>query len=383
MIWLLALVVAAVAAIYVYARQGTGPLETYRSVKLARRDVIRVVESSGHLDARARFEVPAPFAGRLREILVKPGDRVERGQILARLDDREGAFAVRNASAAQKAATWHIADAKAALDAALEEQARVQRLSARDLASAQELAAAKSAAARAQAALEAARAQQGVSEAQLASARFTQTQGVIVAPITGVVLTAPENIGSAVSPERALFVLAEPLDHMRVDVDVAEGDIGEVHVGQEASFDVLSFPDRVFKAKVERVAVEPRREGGVVTYAVRLAADNPDGVLLPGMTATVRLEVARVTNALTVRDAALRFNPPGYEPAPARSRLFVHVGAGQLRAVPVRAGLSDGMYTAVEAASGEPLTEGISVAVGMLQGDRSDRNEPGISLGGK
>jgi len=382
-IWLLALVVAAVAAIYVYARQGTGPLETYRSVKLARRDVIRVVESSGHLDARARFEVPAPFAGRLREILVKPGDRVERGQILARLDDREGAFAVRNASAAQKAATWHIADAKAALDAALEEQARVQRLSARDLASAQELAAAKSAAARAQAALEAARAQQGVSEAQLASARFTQTQGVIVAPITGVVLTAPENIGSAVSPERALFVLAEPLDHMRVDVDVAEGDIGEVHVGQEASFDVLSFPDRVFKAKVERVAVEPRREGGVVTYAVRLAADNPDGVLLPGMTATVRLEVARVTNALTVRDAALRFNPPGYEPAPARSRLFVHVGAGQLRAVPVRAGLSDGMYTAVEAASGEPLTEGISVAVGMLQGDRSDRNEPGISLGGK
>lgn len=376
------LLLGAAVGAYFLLRKSDTVRETYRSVKVARRDVVRVIESSGHLDARAQFEVPAPFAGRLTEILVKPGERVERGQALARLDDREGVFAVRNATAAQKASSWHMTDAKGALESATVERQRVERLEARGLASEQELAAAKSASARANAALEAARAEQSASESQLASARFTHMLGDIMSPITGVVLTAPENVGSAVTPERALFTVAEPLEHMRVDVDVAEADIGEVRVGQAARFEVLSFPERVFDAKVERVAVQPRREGGVVTYAVRLAADNPDGVLLPGMTATVRLEIARVTNVLTVRDAALRFLPPGYEPAPPRTRLFVHTGVAQLHPVAIKAGLSDGMYTAISAGSGAELTEGAEVVVGVLQSDRGDQSQPGISLGG-
>jgi HlyD family secretion protein len=377
------LLLAAMSVVYLYARKTEDVVEIYRDVKLVRRDVVRVVESSGHLDARSRFEVAAPFAGHLTEILVRPGEVVQRGQPLARLDAREGVFAVRNASASQKAATWHMADAQSALDAANEDRQRVERLQARGLASEQELAVAKSATARATAALEAARAQQGVADAQLASARFTHGLGDISAPITGVILTAPENVGSAVTPERALFVIAPPLDQMRVDVDVAEADIGEVRVGQTATFEVLTFPDRVFNAKVERVAVDPRRDGGVVTYAVRLLADNPEGVLLPGMTATVRLEVARIANVLAVRDAALRFTPPGYEPAPPRTRLFLHVGVGQLRPVSVRAGLSDGMYTAVEAAQDPPLAEGTAIAVGMVSGESLSRSQPGISLGGK
>lgn len=379
-IWLVVLLAAAATAAYVLLHKNEGVVETYRSVKIARRDVVRVVESSGHLDARAQFEVPAPFAGRLTEILVKAGERVERGQPLARLDDRSGVFAVRNASAAQKAASWHLTDAKSALEAATAEGQRMERLAARGLASEQELAAARSATARANASLEGARAEQAASDTQLASARFTQLSGEITAPITGVVLSAPENVGSAVTPERALFIVAEPLEHMRVDVDVAEGDIGEVRVGQSARFEVLSYPDRAFTAKVERVAVQPRREGGVVTYAVRLAADNPDGALLPGMTATVRLEVARVANVLAVRDAALRFTPPGFEPAAPRSRLFLHTGVSQLQPVAIQAGLSDGMYTAV---SGPELKDGVEAAVGVLQSDRADQNQPGISLGGK
>jgi len=388
-LWVGLLAVAIGLGVFAYTRRGQGAVELYRSEKIARRDVVRVVESSGHVDAISRYEVPAPFAGRLTEISVVEGAQVKRGQVLARLDDREGVFAVRNASAAQKAASWHIADAESALSAAKEEQARVERLSARGLASVQELAASKSAAARAKAVLEAARAQQDVTEAQLASARFTRMQGEITAPIDGVVLVAPENIGSAVGPDRPLFILAEPLEHVRVDVNVAEGDIGAVRAGQEGSFEVLSYPGRMFNGQVERVAVEPRRDGGVVSYEVRLIADNPGLVLLPGMTATVRLTVARAERALTVRDAALRFNPPGppgYEAAPARSRVFLHTGLGQLSAVSVRAGLSDGMYTIIEpvaAADAALLKEGALVAMGVLSPERVDRGQPGISLGGK
>jgi HlyD family secretion protein len=302
------------------------------------------------------------------------------------LDDRGGVFAVRNASAAQQAAGWHKTEAQSALDASRAELQRLTRLRERGLASEQEVAAAQSAAARAKATLEAARAQEDVAGAQLASARFTQGLGAITAPADGVVLTAPENLGSAVTPERALFVLGDPLDKVRVDVDVSEADIGLIKVGQAASFEVLTFPGRTFAAQVDRLSVEPRRDAGVVTYGVRLLADNPDHALLPGMSATAKLEVAHVSNVLAVRDAALRFAPPDYDAASTpRSRLFVHSGSGELRAVPVRAGLSDGMYTEITPEAGQSLAEGTEVAVGLLavSGASSERGGPGISLGGK
>ena len=386
--WLGALVVLAAVAAFVLLGREERVVDPYRTVPVERRDLVRVVEAGGRVDARARYEVPPPFAGRLTEILVKSGDEVKQGQALARLDARLGAFAVRNASAAQQAAGWHKTEAQGALDASKKELQRVTRLRERGLASEQELGAAQSAAARAKAALEAARAQEDVAGAQLASARFNQGLGEITAPADGVVLIAPENLGSAVGPERPLFVLGDPLELVRVDVDVSEADIGLLQVGQAASFEVLTFPSRTFSARVERLAVEPRREAGVVTYGVRLLADNPDRVLLPGMSATVKIEVKRVSKVLAVRDAALRFTPPDADElaqSPPRSRVFVHSGAGELRAVRVRAGLSDGMYTEVTPEVASDLAEGTQVAVGLLAAatSGSERRQPGISLGGK
>jgi HlyD family secretion protein len=388
LIWFGALAALAAFVAFFVLRREERVVDPYRTVPVERRDIVRVVEAGGRVDARARYEVPAPFAGRLTEILVKSGDEVKQGQALARLDARLGAFAVRNASAAQQAAGWHKTEAQSALDATKQELQRVTRLRERGLASEQELGAAQSAAARAKATLEAARAQQDVAGAQLASARFNQGLGEITAPTDGVVLIAPENLGSAVGPERPLFVLGDPLERVRVDVDVSEADIGLLQVGQAASFEVLTFPSRTFSARVERLAVEPRRDAGVVTYGVRLLADNPERALLPGMSATVKIEVKRVSKVLAVRDAALRFRPPNAEELPAsapRSRVFVRSSAGELRVVPVSAGLSDGMYTEVVPDPGADLSEGSQVAVGLQAAaiSGSERGQPGISLGGK
>ena len=388
LLWLGALVVLAAAAGFWLLGRDERVVDPYRTVAVERRDLARVVEAGGRVDARARYEVPAPFAGRLTEILVKSGDEVKQGQTLARLDARHGAFAVQNASAAKQAASWRTTEAESARDAAKQELERVTRLRERGLASEQELAAAQSGAARSKATLEAARAQQDAAGTQLASARFNQGLGDITAPADGVVLIAPENLGSAVAPERPLFVLGDPLERVRVDVDVSEADIGLVEVDQQASFEVLTFPGRTFPARVSRLSVEPRREAGVVTYGVRLLADNPGRVLLPGMSATVTVEVKRVSQVLAVRDAALRFTPPALddlaERAP-RSRVFVHSGLGELRAVPVRAGLSDGMYTEIIPDNAADLAPGTQVAVGMLAAaaSGSERSQPGISLGGK
>jgi HlyD family secretion protein len=383
LVWAVALIAAVLGAGYMY-RERTRPIgELYRTVRVTRRDVLRVIEATGHLDARARFDVPAPFAGRLTDVSVRAGDRVKQGQALARLDDRANAFVVRNANASREAASWHVAGARSAYEAARADVDHAERLAARGLASGQDVVNAKSALTKASAALEAARAEQSVADGQLASARFEHGLGEILAPIDGVVLVAPENLGSAVTPERALFVVGEPLELMRVDVDVSESDIGDVRPGQQTSFEVQTFPGRKFNARVERVGVEPKREGGVVTYPVRLLADNHDGALLPGMTAAVQLQVARVTDVLSVREAALRFVPPGYANAPGRSRLFRHVGPAQLMAVAVTTGLSDGTYVEIRATVPGTLSERDEIAVGLLRGDSVGRAQAGISLGKK
>ena len=383
LVWAVVLIAAALGAIYVYRDRSRPVAELYRTVRVTRRDVLRVIEATGHLDARARFEVPAPFAGRLTDVSVRAGDRVKQGQPLARLDDRANAFVVRNANASNQAATWQVAGARSAFEAARDDVDHAERLAARGLASSQDVVNAKSALTKASAALEAARAEQSMAAGQLASAKFEHGLGEIRAPVDGVVLVAPENLGSAVTPERALFVVGEPLELMRVDVDVSEADIGDVRAGQQTSFEVQSFPGRKFSARVERVGVEPKREGSVVTYPVRLLADNRDGALLPGMTAAVQLEVARATNVLAVREAALRFLPPGYAPAPTRTRLFRRVSPAQLMAVAVAPGLSDGTYTEVRPAAGATLSERDEIAVGLLRADAADRAQPGISLGKK
>jgi HlyD family secretion protein len=388
LVWAVLLLAAALLALSMYRGRAQPAGELFRTVRVERRDVVRVIDATGHLDARARFEVPAPFAGRLTELLVRAGDGVKAGQLLARLDDRAGNFVVRNANASKEAATWHMAEARSAHEAASGEHTRLERLAARGLASTQEVAAAKSALARANAVLEAARAEQSVAAGQLASAKYEQRLGDIVAPIDGVLLVAPEHLGSAVTPERALFVVGEPLELMRVDVDVGEADIGDVRVGQETKFEVQTFPGRKFSARVQRVGVEPRRESGVVTYPVQLIAENTDRSLLPGMTAAVQLEVARASRVLAVREAALRFTPPGFPAAAPRSRLFRRAGPEQLVALSVTPGLSDGTYTEVRpqpsaAQSEAGLSERDEVAVGLLRPESASQAQPGISLGGK
>jgi HlyD family secretion protein len=147
---------------------------------------------------------------------------------------------------------------------------------------------------------------------------------------------------------------------------------------------VQALPGRSFSATVDRIGIEPKRDGGVVQYPVTLLVDNPDGALLPGMSARVRMEVARAENALSVHEAALRFSPSEAEPAAARSRVFVkHGGGNALEEVGVEAGISDGVYTQVKPVADGSLQVGDDVAIGLLRPDQAATKKPNVSLGGK
>jgi HlyD family secretion protein len=201
----------------------------------------------------------------------------------------------------------------------------------------------------------------------------------IRSPVDGIVVKRSIEPGQTVAaslqaPE--LFVIARNLADMQVETAIDEADVGRVQVGQKASFTVDAHPGRTFEGAVRQVRKAAQVVSNVVTYTVVISADNPNLILLPGMTANVRIVTAEKDKVLKVANAALRFKPPkdeknGDKPAAGQGggkgkgagggRVFVPDDEGKPKAVPVKTGLSDGAMT--EILAGE-VGEGTEVIVG-------------------
>jgi len=193
-----------------------------------------------------------------------------------------------------------------------------------------------------------------------------------------------------------LFTLAEDLTQMELHVDVDEADVGQVKEGHEATFTVDAYPDRNFPARIIQVRFGSQTVDGVVTYETLLNADNSDLSLRPGMTATAEITVKKVEDAILVPNAALRFTPPVKDqqepsggrsmirrliPRPPRAPSRRREGAtadnkqprvwtvrdGQLVAIPVTTGSTDGMMTEVTAGGVEP---GMALVVDIVSAAR-------------
>ena len=379
---ILGLLLAAGLAFAFYSRPEP-KAEVFRTVEVTRRSIVRTVEAAGRLDVKTRVEVPAPLPGRLLAIQVREGERVEQGQPLAVLDQRASDLSLRAAQATAAAASGSLAESQAALDAATQTLARAKSLAEKGFGSTDEVARAEADLQRAKAAREAARGEQRAAGQRVASAQLEKSLGSLLAPAAGVVLRAPARIGAAVGPEQGpLFVIGDAPNTMRIDASVSETDVPFVKAGMPAKVSVVALPGSTFEAKVEHIGIDPSLEGGAALYPIRLLVENPDGTLLPGMSARVRIEVARSEKVLAVHEAALRFTPDGAEPAEPRTRLWKRLGPDQLEPVQVTAGLSDGTYTEVKPATADALHEKDIVAVGYTQVDVGSRG-PAVTLGGK
>jgi HlyD family secretion protein len=379
----LVIVSLGIAAAVAYYTRPAPVVELYRVDTVERRTLAQLVEAQGSLDVRSRVEVPSPISGRLTAIHVQQGQVVRAGDPLATLDERAAELTVKSAQAATQAAAGRVAQARAALEDTKRNETQAMRLKERGLTSDHELNSARSATLSAKAVLEAARAEQSVAAQTAESAKLGKSLGRIIAPAGGIVLRAPEHVGAAVAPERGpLFVIGEPLDVMRIEAPVSETDIAVLHKGQKAEVIVQALPGRTFAAEVQRIGIEPKRESGVVLYPVTLLVQNPENVLLPGMSARVRLEVARAENVLSAHEAALRFAPEGAEAAEPRSRVWLRVGPNDVEAVAVKTGVSDGVHTALEPVEEGAIAEGAELAVGLFHPD-SGAKKPAIQLGKK
>jgi HlyD family secretion protein len=388
-LWLLLLGGAVVlAAVYFIFWSRQGPNNPYRISPVEVRSIRQTVEAFGSLDVVGRVFVPAPRPGQLSEVYARRGTTVDANAPLAKLDASFATAELSAAKTALSASAARVERARTARASATEERTRAERLLGRGLVSAASVAAAKANEQEAIAALRTAEAQRELDQQSASGAKVRRDETTLRAPVSGFVLSATEDLGAMVGPQTGpLFVISPPLTELMLTVPISEADIGLVRIGQGAVFTVSAYPDRRFPAKVGEIESEPQRNGSSVSYRVRLRVQNPDGVLRPGMTTNVTLEIAEANEALAVREAALRFTPadaPSEAGEPQRSRVWRQRTGGDLEPVEVVVGISDGAYTAVTLAAGAELAPGDMVAVGYAgSATRSSTKGPGISLGSK
>jgi HlyD family secretion protein len=227
---------------------------------------------------------------------------------------------------------------------------------------------------------------------RLAQANVEQAQvnlggTTLRSPIDGIVLDRKVTIGQTVAAQFQapdLFTLAQNLDQMQVEAAVDEADIGQVRTGASATFTVDAFPEETFEGTVTEVRKAPLVTQNVVTYIVIIRTQNKGLRLMPGMTATVGIQVETREDVLLVANEALRFQPPaavlktlqGSSPSPDGSprgggrrrggggpRLFT-LENGQLVPHKIKTGITDGTNT--ELVEAEGLKEGDEVVVEAL-----------------
>lgn len=320
----LALVVLVAMAVAIHlARQRTpDPSSLYQTAEVQRGDLKVVVTATGTVDARNRVEVGAEVSGRLIEVLVDFNDRVEPGQVLARIDPTPFELEVIQSQARGQSARASLATARATEAEARQNLRRFEALAAEGLVSRQDLDAARATAERARASIASGQAQVAEAEAaqQASATRLEKT--TIRSPIAGIVLDRKVEAGQTVTagfqtPE--LFSLATDLSEMELNAAIDEADVGRIREGLDATFTVDAYPDRVFQSRVVSVRNVSVLTQNVVTYEAVLSVDNDDRVLRPGMTATATIVTSRVKDALLVPNAALRFKPPKPEAAADKS----------------------------------------------------------------
>jgi HlyD family secretion protein len=409
--------------------RSNAPRTRFKTAQVERGDLAVAVAATGTIEPEEVIDVGAQVAGMIQSFGEDPnqpgkfidyGAEVEQGTVLARIEDDVYQARVERAASLVAQAQAQIEQAKADCKRAeadeLQAQARL-RQAERDWRRAQQLAGTGSVSdaeydlakadfeiaeanlAVAQAAVEQAKANLvrnekglGAVEAELKEARQNLAYTTIRSPVKGVIIDRRVNVGQTVVASLnapSLFLIAKDLRKLEVWASVNEADIGQIRPGQKVEFTVDAFPGEVFHGEVGQIRLNAAMTQNVVTYTVVVRTDNPNGKLIPYLTANLRFEVERADDVLLLPNQALRYRPKldrvapdargeaaailSSKPTDSGERWVWKQDGRFVRPVAVQTGTSDAARTEIRSG----LEEGEEAIVGEVQiGDDDEIASP-------
>ena len=243
-----------------------------------------VVQWSGELGAVEAVDVIARVPGQIREVRAKTGDIVTRGQVLATVHSVELLHRLEEKLAALEAAKMDLQQEEAQLVTAEREFDEALLLRNRDLISGKDLAEAQAIVTVSRARRALAQTQVTEEQALLDQTRYVLTFSKLLAPFSGVVIRWLVGPGAYVQASTPVLMVA-PLDTLKVEIDIAAGDVDFVREGMIAEIRADSLPDRVFEGRVTL----PRRLKTTQTAVADIQLSNRDRLLTPGMRVKITL----------------------------------------------------------------------------------------------
>jgi len=272
--------------------------EKYTLVKVERGDLEAVVSSTGTLSAVTTVQVGTQVSGRIAKLYTDFNQAVKKGQLLAMLDTSSLLMNVSEAESAYIRSKAQLKQSRQDLD-------RMQYLFKENIKTKNDLE-------QAQVNFELAQATLKSEQSSLERTRINLSYASIYAPIDGIVIARNIDVGQTVAASFSsptLFLIANDLSKMQILANVDEGDIGQIKEGQNVRFTVQAQSDKKFSGQVSQIRLESTTLNNVVNYTVVINVNNDEGLLLPGMTATIDFLVGQAKNALRVANAALRLKP--------------------------------------------------------------------------
>ncbi|MGJ3242743.1 MAG: efflux RND transporter periplasmic adaptor subunit [Opitutales bacterium] len=289
------------------AERGQRPPAPVEVAPVERGEIVLTRRLSGTLQARASFLAAPKVSGQIRELRVDLGDAVQRGDVLAVLDDRTFVQEVRQAEAGRAVAQATLKQAEAQAIIAERARERFNRLRDRAFASDAQFDTVEADFLAAQADLAVARAALTRAEAELEAARIQLTHTQVRADWreggdTRVVARRFVDEGDTVGQNEPLFRVVD-LDPVLGEIFVTEAEYPRVRVGDPVRLQTDAFPGQVFPGEVVRIA--PVFSEGSRQARVEFQAPNPDLHLKPGMFVRVDLTLGREPDAVIIPELAL------------------------------------------------------------------------------
>ncbi len=291
-------IVVVAAGIWFVRRADANAAPSYRFGAVQLGNVESTVTSTGKLNALQSVAVGTQVSGRVTQLYADYNDRVREGDLLARIDPIIQQQQVRNAESNLERVQAALVQAERDYErgAVLYEQQVITETEFQQI----------------EYSLTVARSNLSSSEVSLEQARQNLAYTEIYSPIDGVVVERNVEPGQTVAASMSapqLYLLASDLRHIEILATVDESDIGLIRNDMPVRFTVQAYPTDTFVGTVRQVRLSSTTQENVVNYTAVISVSNPDGRLLPGMTATVDFISERAENVFLVPNAALRIRP--------------------------------------------------------------------------
>ncbi len=348
----IALSVISVATYYIFK---PAPPAIPLTTKVVRGPIVQSVEATGEVFAENLVDVGAQESGQIKELFVRVGDNVKKGDPIATIDSVRQTNSLNQQLANLDILNAKLASAKLSLSIAQKQLERETKLYELNATSAENLELAQNSHATQKAALAELQSEIKKSQIEISTAKTNLGYTDIRAPISGTIVSVPVEVGQTINSVQSAPTIAKiaDLSKMEIRMDISEADIPKISVNNKVIYHILADSSKTFTAKLSSIdpglttlsdgsynsSASSSGSSGAIYFYAKLKVDNADNYLKIGMTTQNKIIVQEIADALILPVFAIQNDDDG--------SFVIRQSANGDERVDIKTGATSGTFTQI------------------------------------